>query len=584
MLLQDIAHAISANHPEIVLIVLLIDERPEEVTDMQRTVKGEVVSSTFDEPPARHVQVAEMVIEKAKRLVEHKKDVVILLDSITRLARAYNTVVPPSGKILSGGVDSNALHKPKRFFGAARNIEEGGSLTIIATALVDTGSRMDEVIFEEFKGTGNSEIHLDRKLMEKRIFPCLDINKSGTRKEEMLLDDKVLNRVWILRQLLHPLNVIDAMEFLRDKVVEDRHQRRVHRLDVLLSSPDFWYDEAVRGLALAFFALPLLTASTAHAAGDEPIVLRMASIAPEGTGWARELKAMAREVETATHGAVHMKWYLGGIAGDENAAVSRIRRGQLDGAAGALFCGSLSPTLAVTRIAGLVQSRDEALYLVNHLRPRVDEDFKRAGFVNLVVGDFGNDIMFLRDRVDSFAELKKRPLWIWNADGVLRRQMEIMGMHMVPAPIEQLTPMYDGGQIDGMFVIPTAALAFQWTTRARYFIELRSSMLAGCMALSQKSYDQLSFEQQQVLLSAAAKFGVRFEDLGKREDALLLGGMLEKQGVHKLVTSEALRAAFLEAAGVARGQLEDKVIPSSLVKEALDLLGTYRAARRRASR
>jgi transcription termination factor Rho len=220
VLLQDIAHAITANHKEVVLIVLLIDERPEEVTDMQRTVKGEVVSSTFDEPPARHVQVAEMVIEKAKRLAEMKKDVVILLDSITRLARAYNTVVPPSGKILSGGVDSNALHKPKRFFGAARNIEEGGSLTIIATALVDTGSRMDEVIFEEFKGTGNAEIHLDRKLMEKRIFPCLDINKSGTRKEEMLLDDKVLNRVWILRQLLHPLNVIDAMEFMRDKIAK----------------------------------------------------------------------------------------------------------------------------------------------------------------------------------------------------------------------------------------------------------------------------------------------------------------------------------------------------------------------------
>jgi transcription termination factor Rho len=218
VLLQDIAHAITANHPDTVLIVLLIDERPEEVTDMARSVKGEVVSSTFDEPAARHVQVAEMVIEKAKRLVEHKKDVVILLDSITRLARAYNTVVPPSGKILSGGVDSNALHKPKRFFGAARNIEEGGSLTIIATALVDTGSRMDEVIFEEFKGTGNSEVHLDRKLMEKRIFPCLDINKSGTRKEEMLLSEKILNRVWILRQLLHPLNVIDAMEFMRDKI------------------------------------------------------------------------------------------------------------------------------------------------------------------------------------------------------------------------------------------------------------------------------------------------------------------------------------------------------------------------------
>ncbi|MBI5479501.1 MAG: transcription termination factor Rho [Deltaproteobacteria bacterium] len=218
VLLQDIAHSVAANHKDAVLIVLLIDERPEEVTDMARSVVGEVISSTFDEPAARHVQVAEMVIEKAKRLCEHKKDVVILLDSITRLARAYNTVVPPSGKILSGGVDSNALHKPKRFFGAARNLEEGGSLTIIATALVDTGSRMDEVIFEEFKGTGNSEIHLDRKLMEKRIFPCLDINKSGTRKEELLLPESILNRMWILRQLLHPLNVVDAMEFLRDKV------------------------------------------------------------------------------------------------------------------------------------------------------------------------------------------------------------------------------------------------------------------------------------------------------------------------------------------------------------------------------
>ncbi len=214
VLMQDVANAISANHPEAILIVLLVDERPEEVTDMQRSIKGEVISSTFDEPPTRHVQVAEMVIEKAKRLVEQKKDVVILLDSITRLGRAYNAVVPASGKILSGGVDSNALQKPKRFFGAARNIEEGGSLTIIATALVDTGSRMDEVIFEEFKGTGNCEVVLDRKLMEKRIFPCLDINKSGTRKEELLLGQEVINRVWILRQLLHPLNVIDSMEFL----------------------------------------------------------------------------------------------------------------------------------------------------------------------------------------------------------------------------------------------------------------------------------------------------------------------------------------------------------------------------------
>ncbi|MCB0390790.1 MAG: transcription termination factor Rho [Bdellovibrionales bacterium] len=218
VLLQNIANAITTNHPEVTLIVLLIDERPEEVTDMSRNVQGEVVSSTFDEPPSRHVQVAEMVIEKAKRLVEHKHDVVILLDSITRLARAYNTVVPPSGKILSGGVDSNALHKPKRFFGAARNIEQGGSLTIIATALIDTGSRMDEVIFEEFKGTGNSEIILDRKLMEKRIFPCMDINKSGTRKEDLLIDKADLNRLWILRKVLAPMNVVDSMEFLTDKL------------------------------------------------------------------------------------------------------------------------------------------------------------------------------------------------------------------------------------------------------------------------------------------------------------------------------------------------------------------------------
>jgi transcription termination factor Rho len=218
MLLQAIANAITANHRNVYMIVLLIDERPEEVTDMERSVQAEVVSSTFDEPAQRHVQVAEMVIEKAKRLVEHKRDVVILLDSITRLARAYNTVVPPSGKILSGGVDSNALHRPKRFFGAARNIEGGGSLTIIATALIDTGSRMDEVIFEEFKGTGNMEIHLDRKLADRRIFPSIDINRSGTRKEELLLPGDDLNRIWILRKLLSPLNTVDAMEFLLDKL------------------------------------------------------------------------------------------------------------------------------------------------------------------------------------------------------------------------------------------------------------------------------------------------------------------------------------------------------------------------------
>jgi transcription termination factor Rho len=222
MLLQNIAQSIAQNHPEVYLIVLLIDERPEEVTDMQRSVQGEVISSTFDEPAQRHVQVAEMVIEKAKRLVEHKKDVIILLDSITRLARAYNTVIPPSGKVLSGGLDSNALQKPKRFFGAARNIEEGGSLTIISTALIDTGSRMDDVIFEEFKGTGNMEIHLDRKLVDKRVFPAIDIQKSGTRKEELLIPRDDLNRIWVLRKVLNPLSPVEAMELLLDKMAKTK--------------------------------------------------------------------------------------------------------------------------------------------------------------------------------------------------------------------------------------------------------------------------------------------------------------------------------------------------------------------------
>jgi transcription termination factor Rho len=218
VLMQHIAHAITANHPEVVLIVLLIDERPEEVTEMQRSVKGEVLSSTFDEPASRHVQVAEMVIEKAKRLIEHKKDVVILLDSITRLARAYNTVVPASGKVLTGGVDANALQRPKRFFGAARNVEEGGSLTILATALIDTGSRMDDVIYEEFKGTGNMEIHLDRRMYEKRIFPAINVNRSGTRREELLIPKDVLQKIWVLRKLLYPMDELEATEFLLDKV------------------------------------------------------------------------------------------------------------------------------------------------------------------------------------------------------------------------------------------------------------------------------------------------------------------------------------------------------------------------------
>ena len=218
VMMQHIAHAITANHPDVSLIVLLIDERPEEVTEMTRSVKGEVVASTFDEPATRHVQVAEMVLEKAKRLVEHKKDVVILLDSITRLARAYNTVVPASGKVLTGGVDANALQRPKRFFGAARNIEEGGSLTIIATALVDTGSRMDDVIYEEFKGTGNMEIHLDRRMAEKRQYPAINVNKSGTRREELLIDKDILQKIWVLRKLLYPMDDLEAMEFLLDKI------------------------------------------------------------------------------------------------------------------------------------------------------------------------------------------------------------------------------------------------------------------------------------------------------------------------------------------------------------------------------
>jgi len=222
VLMQNIANSITKNHPEIYLIVLLIDERPEEVTDMQRSVDGEVISSTFDEPANRHVQVAEMVIEKARRLVEHKRDVVILLDSITRLARAYNTIIPSSGKILSGGVDAHALHKPKRFFGAARNIEEGGSLTIIATALIDTGSKMDEVIFEEFKGTGNMEVHLDRKLSDKRTYPAIDINRSGTRKEDLLIPDSSLQRIWLLRKLLATMNSVDSMEFMLDKLNETK--------------------------------------------------------------------------------------------------------------------------------------------------------------------------------------------------------------------------------------------------------------------------------------------------------------------------------------------------------------------------
>ena len=247
VMLQNIAHAITGNHADVMLIVLLIDERPEEVTEMQRSVRGEVISSTFDEPASRHVQVAEMVIEKAKRLVEHKKDVVILLDSITRLARAYNTVVPASGKVLTGGVDANALQRPKRFFGAARNIEEGGSLTIIATALIDTGSKMDDVIYEEFKGTGNAEIHLDRRLAEKRSYPSININRSGTRREELLLAPDELQKIWILRKLLHQMDELEASEFLLEKAARHQEQRRILRFHEALIGPRRAGDAAALG-------------------------------------------------------------------------------------------------------------------------------------------------------------------------------------------------------------------------------------------------------------------------------------------------------------------------------------------------
>jgi TRAP-type C4-dicarboxylate transport system substrate-binding protein len=337
---------------------------------------------------------------------------------------------------------------------------------------------------------------------------------------------------------------------------------------------------AVRGLALSVCLAIVSAAVSARAAedrGEDGITLRMAAIAPDGTGWARELRAFARDLETTTHNGVHVKLYLGGIAGDEQASLDRVRRGQLDGLAGALFCGSLSPSMTVTRVVGLVQNRPEALYLLNRLRPRIDEEFKKSGFVSLVIGDFGNDILLLRKKVESFAELQKTKMWIWNADAILRKQMALMGMSMIPAAIEQLSEMYDAGQIDGMFVIPTAALAFQWTTRAKYFMTLRSSALSGCLVLSQRAYDQLTFEQQQLLTAAAAKFAVRFEDLGNREDDLLLNTMFEKQGIKRLHASDSLRAAFLDAANRAREKLDPQLLPPGLLKQVLTVLGDYRA-------
>jgi TRAP-type C4-dicarboxylate transport system substrate-binding protein len=332
----------------------------------------------------------------------------------------------------------------------------------------------------------------------------------------------------------------------------------------------------VRAVRLLIIAATLLVAAAPRADDAEPVTLRMAAISPEGTGWARELKALARDIEVGTHGAVHMKWYLGGIAGDELTALDRIRRGQLDGEAGALYCGSLSPTLQIVRLAGLVRNREEALYLIHHLHKRTDEEFRHAGFVPLAIGDFGNDIILLRNRVDTFAELRKTSIWMWNADDLLRKQFAAMGMRMMPGKIEELLPMYDAGRIDGMFVIPTAALAFQWTTRAHYFVDLRTSMLPGCVVVSQKAFDQLSFEQQQVVDAAAARFAIRFEELGKREDALLLDSLLEKQGVHPLAASATLRSAFIDAATQARERLDGKTLPREVLKEAVGILASYR--------
>ena len=328
------------------------------------------------------------------------------------------------------------------------------------------------------------------------------------------------------------------------------------------------------------FVLSLLLLSSASARADEPITLRMAVVAPDGSGWSRELRALAREIETLTHGSVLMKWYFGGIAGDELRALGRIRRGQLDGEAGALFCSTLSSTMNMTRVAGLVRNREEALYLLNRLRQPIDADFRRAGFEPLVVVNLGNDIMFLRHEINTFAQLQKTPMWIWDEDKLLRSQMATMGLTMIPGTLEGLLPMFDAGRIDGMFVIPTAALAFQWTTRARYFIALQGSTLPACLVVTQKAFDQLTLEQQRAVRAASASFAVRFEELGKREDALLLHGLLEKQGVRRLVASEALRSAFLGAAAIGRNHLDDKTLPIETLKQAMSMLAEYREQQR----
>jgi TRAP-type C4-dicarboxylate transport system substrate-binding protein len=327
----------------------------------------------------------------------------------------------------------------------------------------------------------------------------------------------------------------------------------------------------VRALTLAALlaSLPLF----AHA--DE-ITLRMASIAPDGTAWARELRAVSRQVETETGGTVHLHWYLGGIAGDEHTSVDRIRRGQLDGVAGASMCLELSPTMNVMRVVGLVQSRAEGLYLLNQIRPQVDEDIRRAGFEELALGGFGNETVLLREPVSSLAELRKVPIWVWSADELVQEQMRAMGLHIVPADVTQLSAIYDAGKVDAMFVIPAAALAFQWTTRARYFVDLKASYLPGCLVVATRAFDLMTHEQRQVLRAAGAKFAARFEDAGLRDDALLFNGLFEKQGLKRLKASESLRDEFFNVALEAREHIEPRLLPRALLVRALTVLNDYR--------
>lgn len=328
----------------------------------------------------------------------------------------------------------------------------------------------------------------------------------------------------------------------------------------------------MRGLVLAAALLAWLPSLSS---ADE-ITIRMAAIAPDGTAWARDLKAMARELESATDGGVHMRWFLGGIAGDEHATLARVRRGQLDGFAAASSCLELAPTMKVTRVVGLVQSRAEGTYLLNQLRSVIDAEFQKSGFVDLALSGLGNDVLLLRSPVRSMADARTLPLWVWSADEMVRVQMAGMGLHLLPAEVDKLAGLYDEGKIDGMFVIPTAALAFQWTARAKYFLDVRASYLPGCVVMTQHAFDQLSFDQQQALRTAANKFSKRFEESGQRDDALLKGSLLEHQGVKRLDADERFRDEFFTAALEARAKIPATLLSPHLLTRALGILGDFR--------